>query len=265
VAYSFSASNPTNCAAIIAGNYSSTYGVYLNKATVYGYVTTFDKPITWTAGTGKVKGPTTAAGTDVDLTRVGKSAFIPMFDIVTPTGASVYTIDENGDSATYGTGASSPVILDAYDLYLSGGETLRIDGPVIIRVTHNFDILNNAKLQVTINGSLQIFVGNDINIGGTVGMQNDNTKEPKKMALFSTDNATSAINYTSSANFNGVIYSASKPVYVTSNVDFYGAILSGSWVYFSGTTYRFHYDLALRRVKFSGVDTPYLINELVEL
>ncbi|MBL9214763.1 MAG: hypothetical protein JNG83_04730 [Opitutaceae bacterium] len=265
VAYSFTAGNTSNYAAIVSGNYNSTYGVYLNKATVYGYVNSPDKPITWTSGVGKVKGPTTPAGTDVDTSRVGKSSFVPMFDIVTPTGAASYYLDDSNDHSTYGTGASTPVILDAYDLYISSGETLTINGPVIIRVSHNLNVYGTGKILVTANGSLQLFVANDLDISSSGGLQN-NTNEPKKLAVFSTDSSTSNyITYSSSADFRGVIYSKNRPIYVTSNAEFYGAFLSDQWVYFSGSSFKIHYDLALRNARFSGVDTPYLINQLTEL
>jgi hypothetical protein len=281
-AYSFTAGNAGNYAAVIAADDSGTTSISLSRATVYGYLATTGKSVSYsTSGSppGRVKGPTTAAGVDIDAERIGKSAFIPadtvftvtppplppgtpdLFDILT----ALLTISP-ADSEIYG----SPSGFDIPSGLLGLGTTLNIDRPVRMVVNGNFSIgtgvLGPAKIVVRPpDGSLQIFVTGDVTIGGG-GIVNQ-TNDPRKVAIFSTSSATAdSITYTTATNFCGVIYSENKPIDVQANATFFGALLSGQYVRFSGgaTNPQFHYDTALRQVRFSGITTPYIITLLTE-
>jgi hypothetical protein len=75
------------------------------------------------------------------------------------------------------------------------------------------------------------------------------------------------LDYTTSQDFCGVIYSENKPIDIRQNATFFGALLSKEYVRFSGgaTSPTFHYDLALRQTRFSYLGTPYLLQNVTEL
>jgi hypothetical protein len=115
------------------------------------------------------------------------------------------------------------------------------------------------------NGELEIFVTGNGDIGGN-GIQNQ-TKDPSKVSIFFTNSSTvTPVNYTTGADFYGVIYSVNKPIDIRQNANFYGALLSGQYVRFStsATAPVFHYDTALRKVRFKNVTTPFIIDQLTE-
>lgn len=283
-AYSFTAGNSANYAAVVAGNDNGTNGVVLNQALVNGYVATFGKPVSYsTSGSpaGKVKGPGTSALVNVDATRLGKSAFIPV--------SPVFTVNRPSTSGSNFGGLLNN-ILDlvaillggptSYDVYEVNGDltingvplvspNLTIDRPVQLIVDGNLTIgtsgIFTGQITVTPTGSLQIFVAGDGAIGGN-GIQNQ-TRDPGKASIFFTDSSTSnSVRYTSSADFYGVIYCVNKPIDIRQNATFYGALLSDQYVRFSNSATNpvFHYDTALRHVRFKDVTTPYVINQLIE-
>jgi len=150
------------------------------------------------------------------------------------------------------------------------GYTLNIDRPVKMVVNGNFKIGSGpggpAKIVVRPpDGALQIFISGDVTLDGD-GIVNQ-TNDPRKVALFCTDNSTTnSVKYTGAADFCGVIYSENKPIDIQQNATFSGALLSGQYVRFSSgaTNPQFHYDTALRHVRFSNVTTPYIITLLTE-
>jgi hypothetical protein len=279
VPYSFTAGNAANYAAVIASDDTAATSISLAQATVYGYLATTGKAVTYsTSGSprARVQGPTTTAGVDVEPGRIGKSAFIPADTVftVTPPSLTAGTFSlltwlantltiASADSEIYSapTGFSIPTVL---------GYTLNIDRPVRMVVNGNFSIgsglLGDARIVVRPpDGALQIFVTGDVTIGGG-GIVNQ-TNEPRRVAIFSTSSVTTdSIVYSSSADFCGVIYSENKPIDIQANATFSGALLSGQYVRFSAgaTNPVFHYDSALRQVRFSGVATPYIITLLTE-
>jgi Tfp pilus assembly protein PilX len=286
VAQSFVSGNATNYNAVVAGKTNGTYGVILTQAKVCGYVATSGLPISYsTSGSppAKVLGPTTAAGVNIDPTRLGKSAFVPIADVFSvklPTIApasfdllgailglvgSVLTIPNNVDSCEInGNLTINPVLL--LGVLINSSPNIVVDGPTKIIVDGDFTIAGSGKLTITSTGSLQLFVTGDVKIGGN-GIDNQ-TNDPKKLAIFCTSASTSdAVDYTSSADFCGVIFSEHKPIDIQQNGPFYGALLSRQYVRFSGsaTSPVFHYDSALRNVAFSGVTTPYILKQVTEL
>jgi hypothetical protein len=131
---------------------------------------------------------------------------------------------------------------------------LIVDGNVVIS--------NTGKITVTPTGSLQIFAAHDVTLGGN-GIVNQ-TNDPRKVALFATSISGNTVQYATTASFCGVIYAENSPIEIQQNATLTGALLSGESVSFLGsaTAPVLHYDIALRRARFSNVTTPYLITSL---
>ncbi len=284
VAYSFTAGSPANYSAVVAGRTNGTYGVVLTQAAVRGYVATFGLPVSYsTSGSppASVTGPTTPAGTNVDTARLGKSAFVPLAPVFTVTPP---TVDSSGGGLLSSVltlvatllGAPTGTVFEWNgDLNVNGGlplpllnssPSLTINTPTQFVVDGDLAIGSTGQITIAPGGSLELFVKGDVTIGGN-GIDNQ-THEPKKLVIFCTGNSTSdTITYTTSHDFCGAIYSENKPIDIRQNATFYGALLSGQYVRFgtSATAPVFHYDAALRQVRFNGVATPYLLTQVTEL
>jgi hypothetical protein len=295
VPYTFAAGNPVNYAAVIAGKADGTpppaasNGVILNQAQVNGYTATFGNSVLISASgmpPGRIKGPTTSPLLNVDPTRLGSSAFIP--------ASGVFTVTRPATSGPYFGGLlggllnlllkllTDPSTMDVYEvngsLSVDGGAipllpllnpNMTIDRPIQLIVDGDLSIgqllLTKGKIIITPTGSLQIFVAGDGTIGGN-GIDNQ-TKDPSKLAIFFTNSSTTnSVKYTTNADFCGVIYSVNKPIDIQQNATFYGALLSGQSIRFTGsaTAPVFHYDTALRNRRFKNVTTPYMIKLLTE-
>lgn len=280
VAYSFTAGNAANHNAVIAAQGNGTYGVVLTQATVRGYVSTFGLPVSYsTSGSpmGRVVGPATATGVNIDAERLGKSAFLPtgVFGVTFPA-----TNGPNFGGLINNTLALVSALLLAppgTNVYKTSGTldvlgipllapSLTIDRPIKLIVNGALNISGLGQITVTSTGSLELYVTGDVNISGN-GMRNQ-TQDPKKLAIFCTSSSTSdALEYNTTADFCGVIYCENKPIDIRQNATFSGALLSRQYVRFStnATAPVFHYDTALRQVRFSQVSTPYLIKRVMEL
>ena len=266
----FSAGSPNiGSAAVVAGN-----DVTITNAIVNGYVATFANAVLY-SGTGKIK---TLAGSTMDFTRISKSAYIPTVAITEPNEAVNYTGRLTGGSQTIGTsgGPTEYWYTDEYfgntSLTLDTGETLTVNGPVKVRVYNDLIIQNTGKINVTANGRLELFVGDDVLISGTGGIQNNTTgKYPKNVALFNTTswNGSRTFNYSSSADFRGVMFTEANQIMLfSSDVTIYGALLSTNYhIGFTSTNPIIHYDTSLRNLPknwFSSVASPFIINQLTE-
>ncbi|HWA27888.1 MAG TPA: hypothetical protein VG734_19690 [Lacunisphaera sp.] len=287
VAYSFTAGNAANYGAVVAGRDDGTYGVVLTQATVRGYVATFGQPASYSVSgspPGRILGPTTASGVDIDNTRLGRTAFVPF--------APVFSVTLPATSGpTYGGLLSSllsivttllvggiPSGVDTYrysgNLSLNGGlvlpligppANLTVDRPLKLIVDGNLVISGTGSITIKNTGSLELFVAGDVTIGGN-GIINENV-EPAKCAIYCTSTSTTdSLQYTTTADYRGVIYCENKPIDISSNATFYGAMLSRKQIRFTGgaTAPIFHYDTALRTTRFSGIKTPYVVRELTQ-
>lgn len=300
-AYSFSSSNPANFAAVVAGKTDSgtpAYGVLLTQALVRGYTATSGNAVlSSTSGSPKGRVQGTGSLTDMDGARLSKSAFVPdsaVFNLTAPSASATNSLTSIVTLVTRLLG-SVPYGNDVYefnsDLIVNGvpvnvgalipallpqvSPVLVIDRPVAIVVNGNFTLgqlfipllgsLFKGKVTITPTGSLQLFVTGDITIGAD-GFDNQ-TNDPRKLAIFGTSSSSlNSLQYTTGEDFCGVIYCENKPIDIQSNVTFHGALLSKQAVRFTGgaTNPTFHYDTALRKVRFTNVSTPYLIDQLTE-
>lgn len=281
VSYSFTAGNPSNHAAVIAAQGNGTYGVVLTQASVRGYVTTFGLPVSYsTSGfpAASVTGPATPAAVKVDSSRLGKSAFVPASSVFSVTLPAINGANYGGlvnNALALASALLSPpptgdvVYKTTGSLAVLGvpliAPSITFDRPTKLIVDGDLTIAALGQITVTAAGSLEIFVAGDVTIGG-LGM-NNLTNDAKKLAIFCTSSSTDTLEYNTTQDFCGVIYCEHKPIDIRQNATFRGALLSRRYVRFSAnaTAPVFHYDLALRQVRFANVTTPYLIKRLIEL
>jgi hypothetical protein len=242
-------SQTPSASAIVAGP-----TVTFTNAGIYGYVATNGAtPVS--GASGRVYGPSSPASPKVDPTRVLTSYTQPLLSVIAPSGSG--TILPSG-TATIGTaGASTPSVYYGTDLVLSGSNTLTIDGPVVISLSGNLTVSNTARIIVTTNGSVSFHVAGDIALGGN-GIRNDR-QDPSKVAILGSDTGNDTPTISTSATFYGVIYMPYDGLTISSSLTIYGAIVAKT-VYFSQSsgTPVIHYDLNLRRVTFSSIETPFV-------
>lgn len=290
VSYSFTSGNAANYEAVIAGRTNGSYGVVLSQATLRGYAATFGLPVSYsTSGSppGKILGPSTASGVNVDTRRIGKSAFVPLanvFSVTLPTvtnpsgeltllGGVLALLDTLLDSLL---GSSSTIDT----VRLNGNFTLKreliITRPTKIIVDGDFEFSTYAgilgigatrgKITIQPGASLELYVTGDVNIA-VDGFDNQ-TNDPKKLALFCTGTSTTdSLRYDSAKSFCGVIFCENKPIEVLQPATFYGALLSRQFIRFSASAPApiFHYDSSLRYTRFTGVTTPYILRQVADL
>ena len=280
VAYGFVAGNPTNHAAVVAGRDDGTHGVVLTRAQIRGYVATFGQPVAFSVSgspPGRVQGPATAAGVDMDPARMSRSAFVPFAPVFTVTPPATSGPAYGGLLGTVlalvNALLSAPPAVEVYkvngNLTIMGipllSPNLTVDRPLKLIIEGNLTISGAGKITVTTNGSLEVFVAGDCTIGGN-GIDNKNV-QPARCALYATSASTSdTLLYNTGADFRGVIYAENKPIDIQQNATFYGALLSRRQIRFTAgaTAPVFHYDTALRTTRFPGIKTPYVISKLTQ-
>lgn len=251
----FTAQTPGFSAVISSGSTSTSNApVQLTNAQIKGYVSSY-----WESGpshsTGaRLMGPATPPTTKIDTSRISTSPYQPVFEEIVPTGSGA-TLPSS--SANIGTpGAATPTLFFASDIDLHSSQTLTISGPVVIRVSGDVSITDTARIRVTATGSLRLHFGGSLEIDG-FGIQND-TRIPKNVILISTFNPSDTYSISTGAAFYGVVYTPKNALSISSSLAFYGAIVARS-VNMSASP-AIHYDLALRKVHFDGLEVPYSVS-----
>jgi hypothetical protein len=237
---------------------------------------------------------TGSAATGIDLTRVSRSPYVPQFDIQTiTTGTNLPAAAAYGGSGTVlidgavtlGTPGGPVVIYNiththdnsdglnyvGLDLYYAG-QDLTIDGPVILNVTNLFNI-RNGSITITNTGSLEIYFSGRLDLGQgsfAAGGITNNTSDPKKLLLVSTNSSNTAGNnyLRTKTPFHGTIYMPNAYLHMSNSTfsnQLYGAF-SAKNIYFQHTA-NMHYDTSLRTAGKIGtfIDGPYQISEMREL
>ncbi len=258
------ASQPAGYSAIVSSGSTATSSatVQLTNAQVKGYVATLSTgPSYSTSAT--LKGPSTPVTTRVDTTRMSTSPYQPVFDIRTISGAGTTLANPAaGAVTTIGTaGATSASIYYSTEINMVGSATkLIVNGPVKLVVSGPFYVGRNGgnpQIEITSNGTLEVFVQGDIAIHGR-GISNL-TQLPKRCAIYGTNTLT-VPEMDTSTDFHGVIYTPSGDFKVASNNRIFGAIIARN-VVFSGNSPKVHYDVALRSAVFAGIDTPFAVSD----
>lgn len=242
---------------------TSSNTVQMNNVQIKGYVATLSTGPSYSTS-GKLTGPSTSAGVNIDTTRENNSPYQPVFDVVTPSAPNPLS---NG-SQTIGTaGATTPTYYYySGNYYLGTGSTLTVDGPVVIVISGYLwtdgTAATGGKINVTSNGSLTIFLRGDMRIDGG-GIVNA-TKLPKKVAIFGQSGNTWDMEFWTTVPYYGVIYIPQGTMTFANNSTYYGAIVASSVTFGTTSSPTFHYDKSLRNVAFSGIDTPYAVASVRE-
>lgn len=260
----YSAQTPTYSAIVAAAAVPATTNasatVVLTNALVKGYVASLYSGGPSVSSSGRVYGPTSPASPKVDPSRVSASPYQPIFELKTISGGTSLTAPAVNSTTTLGTaGDITPVVYRYASLDLTGTTKLIIDGPVRLVVPGNFYVGlhgGTPSIEVSSTGTLEIFTGSDIAIYGN-GL-NNLTQDPKRLALYGT-NALTAPDMNTTVAFYGVIYTPTGTFKILSNNAIYGAIVAKQ-VSFTGSAPVIHYDLNLRDVVFTGIDTPFAIS-----
>ncbi len=248
------ASQTPGFSAIISSGSTSTSSatVQLTNAQIKGYVATLSTGPSYSTSA-KLVGPSTAATTKIDTTRISTSPYQATFDEVVPTGAGDILPSGN---ATIGTaGATATAIYYGSNLSLTGTQTLTVDGPVAIVLTGDLYLANTAKIRITANGSLRLHVAGDITIGGN-GIQND-TLLPKNLVILSTGNPYDTYTMATNTAFHGVIYTPVSSFTVSNSQTIYGAIVAKAVTFNASPV--IHYDVSLRTTVLPGLDIPFAV------
>jgi hypothetical protein len=248
--------------AVVAAGSTSTSAstVQLTNAQVKGYVATVSTGPSYSTSA-KIFGPTTPGTTRIDNARISTSPYQPVFDIKSISGAGTTLNNPVTDTiTTIGTsGASSASIYYNSGLNMVGATKIIVDGPVKLVVSGNMYIGlsgGTPSIEVTANGTLEVFVSGDIAIYGN-GI-NNLTTSPKKAVIYGSNSLT-APDMNTTTPFYGVIYTPTGDFKVWSNNAIYGSIVARN-VTFSGTAPAVHYDTSLRSVTLAGITTPFAVS-----
>ncbi len=153
------------------------------------------------------------------------------------------------------------------NLMLSSGQTLNINGPVILYID-GYLRTNTGTLVINSTGSAEIYFTSTLRTYVGSGGFLNRTQDPKKLFLFGDTSSSSSVYFAATANpFYGVIYmpntTASLGLDVRTGVTLYGALSAKKITFSSEAT--LHYDTSLRYATFGGIDQPYAITEWREL
>lgn len=203
---------------------------------------------------------------NVDLTRISGSPYIPQFDIQSVPAYT--TLSAISGPVTLGTaGGTTPQVLTrAGNLSLdTSGYTLTIVGPVVIDVQGNLRITGDpsAKIVIAETGSLRLHVSGRLRIDSSGGGIENQTLDPKKCIILSTDNDNDQ-NFSTTQAFHGVIYMPNEDLLIdATTATIYGAV-SARAISVTGNL-NLRYDTSLRGADLGGVDRPWAVNEWREL
>jgi hypothetical protein len=294
----YSVANPNiGSSAVLAGGYTAGTAVAITTTRVNGYAAVPSSgaspynPLLTNSGTGILTSTAAPAipAPRMDLTRVSRSPFLPQFDIQNVTATNFLSVP-SGTTTIPNVGTDTISADGRYyyytntDLSLSTGDTLNINGPVVIDIrpsattkliiqqTGQIVIANNATASLELHFGFQMFIYSQNALGGIQNL----TLDPKRCILIGTSTynfpgrhylaSDTSIFLPNNLTFYGVIYMPFAYVHVWnsgSTQQIYGAI-SAANIYFNHAV-ALHYDTSLRTAVFGGVDAPYMITDWREL
>jgi len=250
--------------AIVASTAPATTSatVQLVNAQVKGYAASLYSGGPSYSTSATLVGPESPVATKIDAARISTSPYQPIFTISEPAGAGTTLSNPALDSiTTIGTpGGSTPAIFRATGLDLRGTTKIVVDGPVQLVVSGNFFIGlygGSPSIEITANGSLEVFAASDIAIYG--GGINNLTEDPSRLAIFGTSTLT-VPDMNTTTPYYGVIYTPYGTFTVAGNTTIFGAVVARK-VSLTGAAPAIHYDLNLRQKAFNGIETPYAVSD----
>lgn len=258
------ASQTPGYSAVIASDMtpSGSATVGLVNAQVKGYVASQFSTGPSYSSSARLIGPSTPGTTKIDTSRISTSPYQPIFTIKTITGTgTTLSTPSGGSTTTLGSPSdTTPRIYYSTGLNLTSTTKIIINGPVRLVVSGSFYIgLNGGtpSIEVTSNGTLEVFAAGDIAIYGN-GM-NNKTLDPSRMVIYGTNTLT-VPDMNTTVPFYGAIYTPNGNFTVAGNSAIYGSVVAKK-ISFTGSAPQVHYDVNLRNKVFTGVDTPYAISD----
>ncbi len=127
------------------------------------------------------------------------------------------------------------------NLNLSGGDELRVQGDVVLRVDNDIDITGEARITIEPGASLTIYVDGDVFIGGT-GLVNQ-SGIPSNLQMYGTNPESQSFALAGTAAWHGALYAPTADVELRGGGGsgvFYGAVVGKEVTLRGGTT--FYYD-----------------------
>jgi hypothetical protein len=231
--------------AIVAGSSvgSSVAGsVIANNANIQGYIA-YSGLLPTFGSSGSLRGPASASTPRVDTSRYVNSPWQAVPDVKPVTGGSPLP----SGSVTIGTpGASVPSVYYTNDLFLSGGRTVVVQGPVVLDVAGYFYSDGDSRVVVEPTGSIELHHAGTFYLGG-FAIEN-RTLDPKKAIIISTGSSTDPEdhNFFCTEPFYGVLYVPNAALALHGFVQIYGAVAANSVEIADAQWPQFHYDTALR-------------------
>ncbi|MEI6862605.1 MAG: hypothetical protein WCL04_10190 [Verrucomicrobiota bacterium] len=259
----YASQTPTYSAIVSSSAPATTSAtVTLVNAQVKGYVASLYSGGPSVSTSARVYGPSTPGTTKIDTSRVSTSPYQPVFTIKTISGTGTTLVNPALDSTTTigNSSDTTPAIYYCSGPDMRGTTKIVVDGPVRLVVSGNFYVgLNGGspKIEVTTNGTLEVFAGNDIAIYG--GGIDNKTKDPSRLAVYSNNTLTVPDMNTATAYY-GVIYTPTGCFTVAGNSTIYGSVVAKK-VSLTGSAPVIHYDLNLRTKVFGGIDTPFAVSD----
>lgn len=261
--------------AVLASNYSSGTAITISSTTVNGHLaapSSSSSPFTpLYASGGTIKGAASPTTPNIDLTRVSRSPYIPVFDIQTPIQQTSLPTTLPTTLNLGSPGAATPsVYYYSTNLSIDAGETININGPVILKI-NGYLRCNGGTLNINTTGSLVTYFTSYLRVYGSSGGFKNRTKDPSKLVLLG-NASTNLANYlilptTIPTEFYGVIYmpatTATLGLDIRTGNRLFGAISAREITFSSEAT--LHYDTSLRYATIPGVAQPYAITEWREL
>jgi len=186
-----------------------------------------------------------------DLATMGFAPTLP--EITVPSGLAAMG---SGGSITSDTTLSSDGHYDSINL--ENNKTLTIDGEVVLYITGDIVLGNNATIEVNNtnpNSSLTIYVNGKIEEKNGAAM-NNLTEDSTKLSIYGLPGCQS-IDFKNSGEFYGTLYAPYADVIVHNSMDVYGAMTAKSLEFKNSSN--FYYDAALRESNFEDVGVQFAV------
>ena len=127
---------------------------------------------------------------------------------------------------------------------LGNSETIRIEGEVELYITGDIELGNSSSIEIAEGGKLTLFLGGDLELKNSADI-NNLTQDSTNLIIMGLDTCESII-LKNSSNLYASIYAPDADVDFRNSADFYGAVVSQSFMQHNSAD--FHYDANLREV-----------------
>ncbi len=224
--------------------------VDIQNAKIKGFVATGGAPPK-VGAQGAIFGFDSPEGESVDESRISNDFYAELSEVEAPN-ATYTPYDGSGTMGTDG----EQTYLSSDNIELTDGETLQIQGDVVLNLTGNLKV--HGEIVIPEGSSLTLYLGGNLNMAGNGSMNNSNV--PSALQLYGTSDGPGADGWQNFALGGNAALKAA--VYApNANIELGGGghtgvamgAMVGNTITFAGN-YAFHYDEALSEL---GVDETY--------